>query len=116
DRMDRRLDLRRSVWLSQVALSLSGRDPRCVLPPSGGRGLGPHPGRALDGFCAAAGHRNTKPGIRLGAPLGSLGSVPPHHFFLRSRPTPPPGFGIETATEFLTILDGTHIAGRSFAP
>src|ERR1700735_1449623 len=43
-------------------------------------------------------------------------SVPPPHFFLRSRPTPLPGFGIETTTEFLTALDRTHIAGRSFVP
>src|ERR1700685_4503242 len=45
-----------------------------------------------------------------------FGSVPQHHFFLRSRPTPLPGFGIETTTEFLTVLDRSYIAGRSFVP
>src|SRR5712692_6502657 len=45
-----------------------------------------------------------------------FGSVPQHHFFLRSRPTPLPGFGIQSAAEFLTVLDRSYIAGRGFVP
>src|ERR1700694_4068682 len=39
-----------------------------------------------------------------------LGAVPQHYFFLRPRP----GFGIQSAAEFFTTLDRTHIAGRGF--
>src|SRR5260370_37406366 len=45
-----------------------------------------------------------------------LGSVPQHHFLLRSRTTPLPGFGIQSAAEFLTVLDRSYIAGRGFVP
>src|SRR4029077_14298079 len=45
-----------------------------------------------------------------------LGAVSQHHFFLRSRPTSLPGFGIQPAAEFLTALDRSYIAGRGFVP
>src|SRR5229473_4570306 len=45
-----------------------------------------------------------------------FGSVPQHHLLVGPCPTPLPGFGIETAAEFLTALDPAHIAGRSFVP
>src|SRR5262249_33019522 len=43
-------------------------------------------------------------------------AVPQHHFFLRSRPTPLPGFGIQSAAEFVTVLDRAHVACGSFVP
>src|ERR1700694_3928618 len=43
-----------------------------------------------------------------------FGAVPQHYFFLRPRPAPLPGFGIQSAAEFFTTFDRTHIAGRGF--
>src|SRR5260370_28160824 len=45
-----------------------------------------------------------------------FGSVPQYNLLSRPCPAPPPGFGIQPATEFLATLDPAHIAGGSFIP
>src|SRR5260370_6200836 len=45
-----------------------------------------------------------------------LGAVAQYYFFLRSRPTPLPGFGIQSAAEFLTAFNCSYIASRTFVP
>jgi hypothetical protein len=43
-----------------------------------------------------------------------FGSIPSYHWLVRTCPASPPGFRIQSASEFIAVRDGTHLAGGSF--